>query len=126
MCSLAGSVNWLWHSRRSCFNYFWMTIAVSMLVACGGNSSEADSTLQQATPVTLKEATFAGRTSNSNLFGAVLTHTTGIEAYFCDGQRDYWFRGVPGDSIVEMVTTTGRLKVLSLPSAIFSTSTLDT
>lgn len=114
MCSLAGSVNWLRRSRRTCFNYFWMTIAVSMLVACGGNSSEGDSTLQQATPVTLKEATFAGRTSNSNLFGAVVTHTTGIEAYFCDGQRDYWFRGVPGDSIVELVDSAGKKLLLSL------------
>jgi hypothetical protein len=114
MRSLGGSVNWFWRSRRTCFNNLWMIIAVSMLVACGGNSSEGEGTLQQAIPVTLKDATFAGRTSNSNLFGAVVTHTTGIEAYFCDGQRDYWFRGVPGDSIVELVDSAGKKLLLSL------------
>jgi len=82
-------------------------------VACGGNS-EGDSALQPAAPVSLTAATFAGRTSNANLFAAVVTHATGIEVYFCDGQRDYWFRGAPGDSILEMVDSNGVKLLLSL------------
>ena len=92
----------------------WLLLAAWLLVACGGNSSEGDSPIQAAAPVTLSDATFAGRTSNSNLFGAVVTHATGIEAYFCDGQRDFWFRGTPGDSIVELVDSAGTKLVLSL------------
>ncbi len=53
------------------------------------------------------EATFAGKTSNNNLFAAVVTHATGIEAYFCDGTRDYWFRGLASDSTLEMTEAGG-------------------
>jgi len=89
-------------------------LAAWLLIACGGSSSEGDSPIQAAVPVTLGNATFAGRTSNAQLFGAVVTHASGIEAYFCDGQRDFWFRGVPGDSIVELVDSAGSKLLLSL------------
>lgn len=93
----------------------WMLLAAWLLVACGGHSSsEGDNTIQAAVPVIMSDATFAGKTSNTNLFGAVVTHASGVEAYFCDGQRDFWFRGAPGDSILELVDSAGTRLLLSI------------
>lgn len=48
---------------------------------------------ESALSAPLSDATYAGKTSNENLFAAVITTSGGVEAYLCDGTVDFWFRG---------------------------------
>lgn len=83
------------------------------LAACGGGSDPAPpepptaESVQIAAPIAFNETTFAGKTSDANVFAAVVTHAAGVEAYFCDGTRDFWFRGLASDSTIEMSDASG-------------------
>ncbi|MEP6824355.1 MAG: hypothetical protein ABI919_06025 [Ramlibacter sp.] len=89
-------------------------LALSCLViACSSGDGE-DAPLQAAVPAALSDASFAGRTGNANLYAAVLTHGTGVEAYFCDGEHSYWFRGLPSDSVLELEEASGAKLMLEL------------
>lgn len=90
-------------------------LALSLLLsACGGGSSvgvvapaQGSVEITAAAPVTFLDGTFAGKTSNTEMFASVVTHATGIEAYFCDGKRDFWFRGLASESTIEMTDASG-------------------
>lgn len=62
----------------------------------------------------MTDATFAGRTDNPDMFAAVLTHANGVDAYFCDGIRGFWFRGSAGDSPLVIQNSSGAELVLEL------------
>lgn len=85
-----------------------------VLSACGGSdpssvgsAAQGADNLTAAAPITFRDETFAGKTSNPNLFAAVVTHAGGVEAYFCDGAKDFWFRGLASDSAIEMSEASG-------------------
>lgn len=65
-------------------------LAALLAVSCEG-PEDGDLTAAAAQPLTA--ATYAGKTSNPDLFAAVLTNEHGVEAYLCDGAQDFWFRG---------------------------------
>jgi hypothetical protein len=88
-------------------------LAGLFLAACSG-SEGPDDTLAPAALVTLKDATFAGKTSAPDMFVAVVTHPGGVTAYFCDGKRDFWFRGLAVDSAMEMTEPSGASVVLEV------------
>ncbi len=95
----------------------WLRLCLSacLLVACGGSSNDGDEQpLQAAQLVPMTDATFAGRTDNPEMFAAVLTHANGVDAYFCDGIRDFWFRGSAGDSPLVLQNSSGAELVLEL------------
>jgi hypothetical protein len=85
----------------------------SLISACGGSPGGGPPLLEQTAsvepeaPVVFRDATFAGKTANPDLFAAVVTHAKGIEAYFCDGKKDFWFRGLAGDSVLELTEPGG-------------------
>jgi hypothetical protein len=85
----------------------------SLISACGGSPGGGPPLLEQTAsvepeaPVVFRDATFAGKTANPDLFAAVVTHANGIEAYFCDGKKDFWFRGLAGDSVLELTEPGG-------------------
>lgn len=83
------------------------------LVVCSA-CAEQQPQVQPAVVAPFPSATFAGRTSNAELFGAVVTNPDGFEAYFCDGQKDFWFRGVPGPEILELEDGRGATLLLSV------------
>jgi hypothetical protein len=86
-----------------------LRIAVFVFIAsCTPNVSEQ---FEPAAPLVLNKSTFAGRTENREMFGAVLTHERGINAYFCDGQRGFWFRGDSGNSVANLATEGAQLLV---------------
>jgi hypothetical protein len=87
----------------------WLVALLIMLMflleACSSQQSEGPLT---AAPLPVaKEATFAGRTAEPNLFAAVVTHGNGMDVYFCDGTRDFWFRSVSSDVVQELEDSTG-------------------
>lgn len=95
----------------------WLRLCLSacLLVACGGSSNDGDEQpLQAAQLIPMTDATFAGRTDNPDMFAAVLTHANGVDAYFCDGIRDFWFRGSAGDSPLVLQNSSGAELVLEL------------
>lgn len=99
---------------RANFRGLLAVLILLAVAACGGNSdpslteqSLAAATVQVAAPIAFNETTFAGKTSDVNLFAAVVTHATGVEAYFCDGVRDFWFRGLASDATIEMTEAGG-------------------
>lgn len=71
-----------------------------LCLAVAACTPEAELTAASSTPLT--DATYAGKTSNENLFAAVITTSAGVEAYLCDGTIDFWFRGEgSGDGVME-------------------------
>lgn len=92
------------------------TWILAIAFALFGCSSGGDGTaeIQATAPAALRDASFAGRTENADLFAAVLTHENGVEAYFCDGKRSYWFKGVASDGVIEMQEASGAKLLLEL------------
>jgi hypothetical protein len=86
---------------------------VTLLTACGVAENDSDA-LEPGVSVTFKDATFAGKTSNPDLFAAVVTHAGGLEAYFCDGKRDFWFRGLAVDSVIQVTEASGASLMLEV------------
>lgn len=101
--------------RRGSFAAIAIALTLTLgLLACGGGGSasvplagQAAPELTAAAPVAFLDGTFAGKTSNPDMFAAVVTHATGVEAYFCDGKRDFWFRGLASESTIEMTDASG-------------------
>jgi hypothetical protein len=106
-------------SVRSVCVLIFVFLAAVVIASCGG-SGQPDSSPQQDAPLlpaqkaAFKEASYAGRTANTDQYAAVVTHAEGIDAYFCDGVRDYWFRGLPTDGTVETVDSTGAKLLLDV------------
>ncbi|RYF43763.1 MAG: hypothetical protein EOO25_02025 [Comamonadaceae bacterium] len=44
----------------------------------------------------------------------MLTHANGVEAYFCDGKRSYWFKGAASDGVLELQEASGAKLLLEL------------
>ncbi len=93
--------------------FLWALFVTVSLAACGGNEDAAE-VVEPESILTLKDATFAGKTSAPDLFAAVVTHAGGVTAYFCDGSRDFWFRGLAVDSAMEMTEASGASVVLEV------------
>ncbi|MDP1828091.1 MAG: hypothetical protein Q8L48_32750 [Archangium sp.] len=85
---------------------------VSMLLVLAACGQEAE--LSPAAPFTPQPLTFAGRTSNLELFATVVSGPDGVEAYLCDGEKDFWFRGSPTTPLFELTNDEGATLVLSL------------
>ena len=84
-----------------------------LLISCSSGGDD-ETEIQAAAPTALRDASFAGRTEDQNLFAAVLTHADGVEAYFCDGKRSYWFKGVPSEGVLELREASGAKLLLEL------------
>ena len=94
-------------------------VSGGILASCGGGNStpptlDQTASLAPVLPARFKDATFAGKTSNTDMFAAVVTHADGIEAYFCDGKKDFWFRGLPSELAIEMSEASGGMLLLQV------------
>lgn len=105
-------------AQQRIFGIAAIALAIALVLgvsACGGNNPEpaalgqvqAAPELTAAKPIAFVDGTFAGKTSNTDMFAAVVTHAGGIEAYFCDGKRDFWFRGLASEAAIEMSEASG-------------------
>lgn len=105
-------------AQQRIFSIAALALATALVLgvsACGGNNPEptaldqiqAAPELTAAKPIAFLDGTFAGKTSSTDMFAAVVTHATGLEAYFCDGKRDFWFRGLASESTIEMTDASG-------------------
>ncbi len=116
--NLRAAYSWpVLHAKHRLMGTLAALAAALVLSACGGSNPAPNdfgdqggsglAAVTAATPVTFLDGTFAGKTSNADMFAAVVTHATGIEAYFCDGKRSFWFRGLASESTIEMTEASG-------------------
>lgn len=72
-----------------------VALIVGVVVALTGclESAPAEDGAPAAVIAPLEEASFAGRFEDENLLVAIVTGGSGAQAYVCDGERDFWFRG---------------------------------
>ncbi len=86
-------------------------LAALLAVSCEGPEPE----LVAATAQPLAAATYAGKTSNPELYAAVITSEDGVEAYLCDGVFGAWFRGAgTADSVMDLEGADGARLLLQL------------